>query len=347
MVCLNLKQSDNLERQIKNKVKERNKTKNSTSKTPRASGVFFCYNKFMDLKRVGILRGGQKDNYENSLKKGGELISFIFENLSNKYKPVDILVDLEGIWHIGGLPVKPADLMHRVDVVWNASHPSFSKILEDLSIPHVGQDNFSSAVGKSRDMLQKHMKDIGVKMPRHILLPPYQEDFDGPRNEYSIKKAKEVFEKFSSPWIVRSFNADPDVGVHLAKTFPELIEAIEDISKHRDTILVEEFISGKNAFMHSVPGFRGEDIYVFPAGKFSKDEKERLHNLAKNIHEQIGARYYLKSNFVLNPKKGIYLTSVEFFPEIKKNSHFNRACDSVGAKMDHVLEHILDRAFGA
>jgi D-alanine-D-alanine ligase-like ATP-grasp enzyme len=295
----------------------------------------------MEIKRIGILRGGEND-YENSVEKGGEIISHIFVNLSDKYKPIDIFIDREGNWHASGMPIQPVDLIHKVDLVWNVSHPSFSNIFENLSIPNIGTPAFSKAVGESREMLEEHMKKIGVNMPRHLILPMYQKDFDGPKNEYALKKAKEVFEKFSSPWIVKPLTTDLDVGVHVAKTFSELADAIEDVSKHQKSILVEELISGKNAFMHTLSDFRGEDIYAFPAGNFSRDEKEKLIETAKNIHNHIGASYYLKSNFVLNPKKGIFLTSVEFSPDLREDSNFSQNCESVGTKMHKVTEHILD-----
>ena len=304
-----------------------------------------------EKKRIGILRGGHIGNYEDSLAKGGELISHISENLSDKYKVVDILIDKEGIWYINGLPILPVDLMHRVDVVWNTAHSSFQNILKDFSIPNIGVTPFSKVVGDSREMLQEHMKKIGVEMPRHIIFPVYQKDFDGPKEKYVNKKAREVLEKFGAPWIVKSFNPDSNIGVHIAKTFPELIDAIADIVSHSDSVLVEELISGKNAFMHTVGGFRGDlptqagDIYVFPPLGFSKDEKEKLIKMAKNIHNHLGIEYYLKSNFVVNNKKGIFLTSVEFSPDLKKGSHFCKACISVGAKSHHVLEHILKLSF--
>jgi predicted SPOUT superfamily RNA methylase MTH1 len=94
--------------------------------------------------------------------------------------------------------------------------------------------------------------------------------------------------------------------------------------------------------MHTVSGFRGENVYAFPAGDFSQSEKEELTEVAKKIHQHLDAPYYLKSNFVLNLRKGIYLTSVEFFPDLKQNSHLSRNCELVGAKMHHVVEHILD-----
>ena len=44
-------------------------------------------------KRIGILRGGTGKYYASSLKKGGEIIFHISENLADKYKVFDILVD--------------------------------------------------------------------------------------------------------------------------------------------------------------------------------------------------------------------------------------------------------------
>ena len=72
------------------------------------------------------------------------------------------------------------------------------------------------------------------------------------------------------------FTSDSNMGIHLTKTFGELAEAIEDGVNHNKSILVEEFISGKSSTVHSISGFRGEDIYVFPPQNFLTDEKERV-----------------------------------------------------------------------
>ena len=307
-------------------------------------------------KRVGVLRGGEY-NYENSLEKGSELISYIFNNLSDNWQVADIFIDKNNIWHLAGQEIEPADLMHKVDVVWNVSYPSFSNVLQSFSIPTIGAELFSSFIGESRNLLEEHMKQIGVKMPRHFVIPVYQNDFDGPLDKYIFKKAKEVHEKFGAPWIVRPFSPDRNMGIHLAKTFPELLAAIEDGVNHNESILIEEFIMGKNANMHSVLGFRENpsvqagDVYVFPADSlydnrqvFSKEEKEKLIYLVKNLHKHLTVKNYLNSWFVVHPKKRIYLTSIDFFPDLKENSHFNKSCESVGAKMNHVIEHILNKA---
>ena len=300
------------------------------------------------MKRVGILRGGAGNDYESSLRKGGEIILYIHENLSDKWKAVDILIDKNGIWHINGVPISPADLFHKVDVVWNLSHPSFSNILHSLSISNVSDGTFLGALQNSREMLREHMKQIGVQMPRSIVLPVYQKDFDGLRERYAIKKAKEVHEKFSSPWVVKSFTNDSNMAIHLAKTFPELVDAIEDGVKHEKSILVEEFIAGKVASVHSVPEFRGENIYTFPLGNtfgnFSTNEKEKLSNLAKDLHNHLGAKHYLKSDFVLSPRGKVYLLEISSNPDLQFDSHFAQVCESVGVKIHQVVEHIIEQA---
>jgi D-alanine-D-alanine ligase-like ATP-grasp enzyme len=354
-----LKISRQVWKDIQNKkVKQRtkqNKQQQKQKNTSRRSGVFFClwYNFIMSevkenkIKRVGILRGGVWKHYASSLQKGGEIISCIFENLGDKYKTFDILVDKDYTWHLNGVPILPADLIHKVDVVWNTSHPNFSNILDSLYIPNISTGSFSYALENGNDFLRKHVESIGVQMPRSIVLPVYQKDFDGPRELYATKKAREVFEKFSAPWIVKSFTDDSNMGVHLVKTFPELVEAIEDGVQHEKSILIEEFIAGKVASVHSVPNFRGEKIYTFPLGNsfgvFSVEEKEKLTALVKYLHKHIGAKHYLKSDFILTPRGKIYLLQVDGTPDLKPGSHFSEVCESVGAKMHHVVEHILEQ----
>lgn len=299
-----------------------------------------------DVKiRVGILRGGDREYYIPSLVRGGDIISYITENLSDKYKTLDILIDKDYVWHLNGLPLNPAELMNKVDVVWNTSHPSFSNILDSLSIVNINNGSFLGILEKNIDLLRKHIKSIGLTMPRSIVLPLYQKDFDGPRDKYAIKKAREIFEKFGSPWMVKSLTLDKNMGIHLAKTFNELVSAIEDGVKHQKSIIIEEFISGKVATVHSLPHFREQDLYTFPLynsyGDISLLEKEKLINFTKDLHHHLGVKHYLKSDFVLSKSGKVYLLGIDGMPNLKPDSHFSQVCESVGAKAHHIIEHIL------
>lgn len=275
------------------------------------------------IKRVGILRGGAGKNYASSLKKGGEIILFISENLADKYKPIDILIDKDYIWHLSGVPINPSELVNKVDVVWNTAHPSFSNILDSLIIPNISTSSFVHTLENNKEILREHMKNINLQIPRFIVSP---------------KNAREVFEKFPSPWIVKNYN-----DIKVVKTFNELAKAIND----NNNLIVEEFILGKVASVHSVPLFRGQNIYTFPLGNsfgnFSPEEKEKLVELVKTLHNHIGAKHYLKSDFVLNSRGKFFLLNIESIPNLKLDSHFSQVCESVGAKMHHVVEHMLEQ----
>ena len=122
---------------------------------------------------------------------------------------------------------------------------------------------------------------------------------------------------------------------------------MENGRRQKKEILVEEFIPGKIASIHSVPKFRNEEIYIFPLGNsfgvFSAEEKNKLTSLAKTLHIHLGAKHYLKSDFLLTPRGKIYLLQIEENPDLKQDSHFSQVAESVGAKISDVVEHILEQ----
>ena len=296
------------------------------------------------MKKVGVIRGGDWEGYENSLREGQDIISYIQNNFPLKYEAIDIFIDKEGIWYIKGLPIVPHDIVHKVDVIWNTAHASIAQILNNFSVPHISIGAFSGALKKSREMLREHMRNTDIHMPQHFIIPAYQSDIDGPIEKFAIKKAKLVFEKFSSPWIVKSFNEDIGMGIHVANTYPELVNALIDGAEHGNSLLVEELISGKEGSIHSLKGFRNDDIYTFGSSNFSLAEKERLANITKDLHTHLGDAHYLKSDYIVTPRGRVYLKNIDFQPDFKDNSHFCESCEHIGAKTHTVFEHILEQA---
>lgn len=306
-----------------------------------------------EVKIVGIIRGGENHDYKKSLHLGGQIFSCIQNNLFSKWKAVDILIDKEGVWHFKGLPIKPADLFNKVDLLWNCSDPNYLSFLENFSIPNINYPVFSKVLLNSKEILREQMKKININLPRHILLPVYQEDFDmntsnslsaeKKKEKYIINKAQEVLNKFPAPWIVKSFAPNVNMGIHLAKTFPELISAIEDGVKNKTSILVEEFISGKIVSTHALSNYRNQDIYIFPPGKFLAKEKEKLIDNTKNIFKHLEVKHYLRSDFLLSNSGSLYLINLEFNPDFSENSDLEKACLYIGAPKHHIIDSMLDK----
>lgn len=298
----------------------------------------------MSSKRIGIVRGGKGKYYEKSLKKGGDLIGFIFENLYPKWIPVDILVDQDDVWHLGGLPTTPANLVHKVDVVWNTS-PSVSAILSKFSVPKVDIEALHNLFEDNREQLRAYMSSINISMPKSMILTSYLSDSDGKIEDYATRKADEVLKKFSPPWIVRNVSGKISMGVHVAKTFPELVNAIIDGVEHEGSILVEELVSGKPVSLHTLANYRNEKLYHFPLPKsLSENEKSDVIQFSENLFHTFGNKHYLKTDLILTPHGKISLMNVSFTPDLRDGSHFANSFREVGAKARHILEHILSSA---
>jgi len=292
------------------------------------------------MKRVGILRGG-RENYDISIWEGGNLIAHLMEALPHKWKPVDILVDRGGAWHLAGVPVTPAALSHRVDLVWNIAHQNLSRSLAQFSIPEIGMPENLSYL--TPEIWRREAEELGLKVPRRMILSTYLE---GERRRYAITKAKEVHERMGPPWVVGSL-APSQMGVHarpterlqsfgrVANTFPELVDAIEDGASHGETIVAEELIPGERQESHTVSRYRGEDPYAFP-GSYA--------DLARELHKHLGARHYLQSEFTAHPRMGTYLTALHFTPDLRKDSNFRKLCERVGVRPSEIVEHILEQS---
>ena len=292
------------------------------------------------MKRIGIIRGGIGEDYEESLKKGADIFSFIEKHIGKNWKPIDIFIDKVGIWHIGGLPVMPADLYHRVDIVWNNASPEINAMLDSLGVPHISTPAYAQGLGKSRAMLENHMNQLGVNMPKHFVIPAYLEGLDQSIEKYATSNSKSVFEKFGSPWIVKSLGEKNPMGIHVAKTYPELVNAIIDGAEHGGSMIVEELISGKEMSVHSLKNFRNEDVYIFPSN-VSHEERKGLHKIILDLHQSTDS-HYLKSDFILHPRGEIYLKSIAFSLDFAESSHLNDALGDIGAETQHILESILD-----
>ena len=316
--------------------------------------------------RVGILRGGKGHEYEVSLKTGAEVL----KNLnSEKYQPVDILLTRDGTWHLGGLPVEPTRAIQAVDVVFNALHGEYGEdgqiqqFLDYQRVPYTGSGAVASALGMDKPKSKEIFKKNGLKVPCDVILRP--EDL------YDIEEAAHTaFRQIAPPWIVKPAGNGSSVGLYLARTYPELVQAIEACSKYGPVVMVEEYVRGREATCGVVDGLRGMDYYpllpveiITPAhkklfdyeakysgesseicpGRFSREEKNELENLSKVIHKSLGLRHYSRSDFIISPK-GVYVLEVNTLPGLTEQSLLPKSLRAAGITYDRFLDHLVTLA---
>ncbi|MEA3399159.1 MAG: hypothetical protein U9R00_01445 [Patescibacteria group bacterium] len=288
------------------------------------------------MKKIGIIRGGNL-KYKKSLDRGSHILRHLFP--SKKYKTVDILIDKNGIWHLNGLPADFEKIFHIIDIAFNTTFDKeINHILNHWKVPSVGSGPFDSAICNHKVMVREKLHNLGFKIPKHIVFPVYQEDFDGDQNDYPIRRAKEVWGKLPPPLIVKPLSSHSNMAIHICKSFPELVHAFEDGLNHNVSVIVEEFIEGKQARVQVVEGFRGQDLYSFPVnGIFSLEEKKNLEELACLVHNGFDLDHCSQSNFVVK-NNNVYVLSVKTFPDLEEDFSGN-----VGSNHLEFLEHLVDQ----
>lgn len=328
--------------------------------------------------KVGVIRGGVSSEYDVSLNTGANVLAHLRgDKLNTKYKAVDIFIDKEGVWHIGGIPTTLEKVHTAVDVIFNALHGDYGEDgkvqqeLDSFKIPYTGSGAFPSAVGYNKALAKEAFTTLGIQTAKHILFSAYLEDLDGPIEEYAEIKAREIWERLPPPWVVKPLTSGSSMGVHVCKTYPELVRAFQTGVNQKISVLVEEMIEGKEATVGVVEGFRNQKAYVLPPieirvpkhkvffdydakysgisqeicpGNFTHDEKRELERLASLIHTGLNLEHYSRSDFIIHPKKGIYALEVNTLPGLTNESLVPKGLDAVGATVPEFIDHILSLA---
>lgn len=331
--------------------------------------------------RVGVLRGGKSSQYDLSLKSGKRVLDLLkHEDLAKQYVPVDIFIDKQGTWHIDGVPHTPSSALKKVDLIFNALHGEFGedgkiqKMLETFSMPFTGSNALTSAMAMNKALAKQQFKAQGIKTP-------YHKEIFVDKTENIEPLAYDLFRSFPMPVVVKPRSMGGSLGVTHATNFAELIEAIDHARQYSNDIIVEEYISGKEIISGVVQDFRGQDMYTLmpvevrshltPHGELkegkkkgifdyiskhsgvfhhkvpaelTQEEKEQIDAILKRVAPTLGVNHYASADFIVSPKRGVYLLEVNTQPSLSEHSPFLHSLEAAGVKAHEFLRHLLDLA---
>ncbi len=293
--------------------------------------------------KVAVLRGGPSNKYNVSLKTGAQILSLLRE-MPETYEPVDIFISREGEWHLNGLVREPHQALRHTNVVWNALHGSYGedgqvqRILEGLQIPFIGSSAVASALSMNKEMAKRLYRE------HSLLTPEYELITEDNLNEDQLIN---IFRTYLHPVIIKPANASGSLGVRLAHTFHELKQTIKETFSHSPRVLVEEFIKGTEASCVVIESAKGEMIYtLLPASKskLKIEENKHMEKMAKQAHEALGLRHYSSSDFIITPKKTIYILETNSVPVLHQTSLLHDSLRATGWRPRDFVDHILKLA---
>src|SRR3989338_10043119 len=199
--------------------------------------------------RVGVLRGGPSSEHEISIKTG----AFVLKNLPEKYFPVDIFVDKMGVWHVQGVATEPQKVLRKVDVLFNALHGAYGEdgtlqsLLDTFGVFYTGSKRLASAFAMHKGHAKNFLKRHGVKSPYHKILK---------RDQASKEVVRELFKLAPNPSVVKPVGMGSSIGVSISTRLAEFETAIEKAFSLSDIILIEEYVTGREATCGVVDSFR-------------------------------------------------------------------------------------------
>ena len=321
---------------------------------------------------VAVLRGGPSSEYDVSLKSGSTVLRHLEQSpLNEKYQPVDVLISRDGQWHRDGYERPPARALAGADVIFNALHGQFGedghvqKILDDLSVPYTGSQALVSAIGMNKTLSKELFKSKNIKTPYYIVIR---------RNDDIRQNYEYVFQHFLLPFVIKPTSAGSSVGVTIVKKYVDFFTALEAAFAHSDAAIVEEYISGQEATCAVIDNFRNQALYALPPveivppvaslffdyqakytndeqaatercpGNFSLEQKREIERIAVAAHQALGARHYSRTDFLVNPRRGIYALEINTLPGLTDASLLPKSLAAVGASLGDFFDHVINLA---
>ena len=314
--------------------------------------------------RVGVLRGGPSSEHDISFKTGANVL----KNLSEKYQPVDIFIDKSGTWHVHGIASTPEKIFKKVDVLFNALHGDYGEdggiqhLLDTFKIPYTGSGRLSSAFAMHKGHTKKLLKAHGIKSPYHKIVH---------KDQVTKETIHDLFRSIPHPSVVKPVSKGSSLGVSVVLGFLDFEEALQKAFTLGPAVMIEEYISGREATCGVLEAFRDESLYAFfPAevvldpsqkffnfdakyggksrivhpGRFSRLEMETIKNFSRIAHQVLGLRHYSRSDFIVHSSRGVYFLETNSLPGLSVNAPYVESLSSVGTPFSHFIDHVLKLA---
>jgi len=317
----------------------------------------------MSKTRVAVLRGGPSEEFDVSLRTGERMLSALD---AKRHHPLDVVITKGGEWLLSGRVRAPEDILAHTDVALLALHGKFGedggvqRLLERHGVPFTGSGSYASAIAMNKAITKDLVRHHGVHVPKHMVI-------GSSARENTIGMAHSIKALFGSKYIVKPISSGSSIGVRFAKNVEELSLALGELLAVYDTVLVEEYIEGKEATCGVIENFRGEAVYALPVveivpptaagffaahvkytgateeicpARFTKDEKETIEQLSKTVHRELGLSHYSRSDFIV-AKDGIYFLEVNTLPGMTNESLFPKSLAAIGARYEDFIDHLL------
>ncbi|MGZ6078696.1 MAG: D-alanine--D-alanine ligase [Myxococcaceae bacterium] len=299
----------------------------------------------MKNRRIGVLMGGLSVEREVSFRTGAGVAAAL-RSLGYTVVELDVQKD-----------VAERLRAERIDVAFIALHGRYGEdgciqgLLESMFIPYTGSGVLASSVGMEKVFAKQ------VFLAHSIPTPAYR-SFDSA--EQALAGVESL--PFPFPVVVKPSREGSSVGVHICHSDDAYPAAVEDAAKLAGSILVEQFVKGREVqgavlddaslgAIEIVPAHEFYDYeakytagsgtkYLFPA-PLPSDQYARVNEVCLAAHRALGCRGATRSDVIVTPDGGVQLLELNTIPGMTPTSLLPKIAAGRGIDYPQLCERIL------
>jgi len=246
-------------------------------------------------------------------------------------------------------------LKERIDIAFLALHGKYGEdgtiqgLLEIVGIPYTGSDILSSAISINKALAKRLFMFNKIPTPAFKVIK---------RNDVisnTISKA------IGLPLIVKPNSQGSTIGVSIVNSKKEIKGAVEKALEYDDTVLIEEFIRGRELtvgilgsrtlpiieikpksglYDFNAKYTKGMTDYIVPA-QLSKELNRRLSSIALRAFDVLGCSGVGRVDIMLDNRNRPYVLEVNTIPGMTELSLLPKAAASAGIGFSNLVEEIL------
>lgn len=295
--------------------------------------------------KVGVLLGGLSAEREVSLRTGAAMAEAL-RGLG--YDVVDIDV---------GKDLASRLVAEKVEVAVLAVHGRYGEdgclqgLLESMFIPYTGSGVLASAMGMDKVYAKQ------VFIAHGIPTPPYRAFRDAASARAEVDSLP-----FPLPAVVKPSREGSSVGVHICKTREDYLAAVEDCARFAGTILVEQFIKGREVqggvlddealgvievkaarefYDYEAKYKAGSGTqYLFPA-PLPPEQYARVNEVCLGAHRALGCAGGSRSDVIVTESGEVFLLEINTLPGMTATSLLPKIAAGRGIDFPALCERLL------
>ena len=297
------------------------------------------------------------------MRTGGAALRAL-DKLHYPYK--DIVITRDGEWLDGGRVRSPELTLIGVDAVFIALHGEhgedgrIQRLLSHHHIPYTGSRALASATALNKVFTKKLVQRQGIKTPRYHTITA----------DDATPTTDELVDLVGERVVLKPAACGSSIDTHVGVSAADAVSLLADLTTRYDTVLLEEYIQGREVTVGLVEQFRDRAHYLLPVieilppeqhdfysyeakyggetrfecpGRLSKHEQAALHEMTQAVHTLLDLRHYSRSDFILCDGEPYFL-EVNTLPGLTEQSLFPQAMHAVGSSHEELIQHLVSMA---